>query len=74
MTLVNALTVTQYLHNKAKRLNGLFIPSQKITVIDGKNYTDEELNKTFPIHLRILRGEDLRLLKGFNKDTTKVAR
>jgi hypothetical protein len=74
MNIVNALTIPQYLHNKSKRVNGLYISSQKVTVIDGIKYTDEELNNVFPIHLRILKAEDLRLLKGFNKDTTKVAK
>jgi len=75
MTLPNALTVQQYLHNKNKRINAIYISGNvKKYLIDGKYYTEEELNKAFPIHLRILRREDLRLLKGFNKDTTKVAR
>lgn len=75
MQVANALTVHQYLHNKSKRTNALYISGNvKKYVIDGKEYTEEELNKAFPIHLRILKSEDLRLLKGFNKDTTKIAR
>lgn len=73
--LPNALTVHQYLHNKSTRANAMYISGNvKRWVIDGKYYTDEELNLAFPLHLRILRSEDIRLHKGFNKDSTKIAR
>jgi sRNA-binding carbon storage regulator CsrA len=75
MTYLNALTVEQYLHNKDKRANAIFISGDvKLTIIDGIKYNDEELSIKFPTHLRILRSENIRLLKGFNQDKTKVAR
>lgn len=68
----NTLTVAEYLHNKDIRKNGLYIPRDCITIIKGNKYTEDELNKAFPIHLPILTGEKLRLLKGSNPDKTKV--
>jgi hypothetical protein len=71
----NALTIQQYLRNKTKRANASFLSGNvKKWIIDGEFYTDEELNQKYPIHLRILRSEDLRLHKGFNKDKTKIER
>lgn len=71
----NALTITEYLHNKNKRQNAYYISGNiKRYYIDGRYYSQDELDKEFPIHLKILTSEEARNYKGENLDRRKIGK
>lgn len=75
MRIDNVLTLSQYLHNKSKRAKAIYVSGEvKKTIIDGKQYSEAELDNEFPIHLPLFMGRDLRKYKGDNKDKTKIGR